>query len=81
MVNYAGAPLQPIKPVSSSPGDAPLSKGELTRKKNKREKNKEPIAPEDEPRYVAKVQKQREALLKKESEKKQPSQEDKTSSE
>ena len=61
--NYAGAPKQPITPISSSAGNAPLSKGELTRLKKNKEKNKGAIAPEDEPGYVAKVKKERAKLV------------------
>jgi len=48
--------------MSSSAGDTPLSKGELTRIKNRRKKNKTPIGPDDEPGYVAKVEKERAIL-------------------
>lgn len=59
--NLAGGPTQPQGPISCSSDDkVPLSKGELTRIKKKRKKD-EPIAPEDEPNYVKKVEKERKA--------------------
>jgi hypothetical protein len=56
-----GAAIQPVRTISPCAGNAPFSKGEAARKKNKKErkKNTDPIP--DSPRYVAQVKKERAA--------------------
>jgi len=56
-----GAPVSPTNPITVSAGNAPLTHGELSRLKKRRKKD-QPIGPEDEPLYMAKVQKERKAL-------------------
>ena len=57
----AGGAHMPTKLISPCVGNTPLSKGEATRRKNKKErkKNTDPIP--DSPRYAAQVRRENEA--------------------